>query len=295
MRVLITGTTGWLGAELAKKLSTSEQPHEVYGLSRRPTKIDGVTSIQADIVNKKDMEELSRRQPAFDVVVHLAGAAGWCSLEQGIDINVGGTRNLLDACRKAGTTKFVIASSVAVTGTCTPDYPPKQLPITQDHGFVGSKWAYALSKQMVEDMTKFMSTSDPDGDYLLIRIGGVVTDPPSPLKHLETAIGEEVIIEAGTYVVEAEKHLAKTWVSSGTNFIRVPSHARRIISSRRHQRTKERRNVPRISIVVSQSLLKMHLIHNQSDTTFSLLHFPFSHLRFMPLLLCFDLEHNIVR
>lgn len=165
MRVLITGTTGWLGGELAKTLSESQQQYEVYGLSRRPTNIDGVTSIQADITNKQDMEELSRRiEPPFDVVVHLAGAAGWCSLEQGIDINVGGTRNLVEACQKAGTTKFVIASSVAVTGSCTPNYPPRQLPITHEHGFIGSKWAYALSKHMVEDVTKFISTSNPDSD-----------------------------------------------------------------------------------------------------------------------------------
>ena len=32
-------------------------------------------------------------------------------------------------------------------------------------------------------------------DYLLLRIGGVVTDPPLPLQHLETAIGETVTIE----------------------------------------------------------------------------------------------------
>merc|ERR1712216_387182 len=109
----------------------------------------------------------------------------------GIDINVGGTRNLLAACRKAGTAKFVLASSVAVTGSCSPNYPPPKLPISSEQGFVGSKWAYALSKHMMEEMVKFMGTSDQDADYLLVRIGGVVTDPPGPLKHLETAIGEE--------------------------------------------------------------------------------------------------------
>ena len=41
MKVLITGTTGWLGGELAKKLA--EQGHSVVGLARRATKIEGVT------------------------------------------------------------------------------------------------------------------------------------------------------------------------------------------------------------------------------------------------------------
>lgn len=192
----MTGTTGWLGAELAKKLAVNENINEIFGLARRPTSIEGVKSLQADITSKTDMEKIAKHEPAFDVVVHLAGAAGWCSLEQGVDINVCGTRNLLSACRKAGTKKFVVASSVAATGTSAPDYPPKALPITNEHGFVGSKWAYALSKAMVEDMVKFMGTSDPDADYLLVRIGGVVSDPPAPLKHLETAVDEEWIIDA---------------------------------------------------------------------------------------------------
>ena len=41
MKVLITGTTGWLGGELAKKLA--EQGHSVVGLARRATEIEGVT------------------------------------------------------------------------------------------------------------------------------------------------------------------------------------------------------------------------------------------------------------
>jgi len=212
MKILVTGTTGWLGAELAKTLTESlssggsvgleqEETHEVVGLARRPTNIQGVTSLQADITSKSDMEKLSEdtslskgKQP-FDIVVHLAGSAGWCSLEQGIDINVGGTRNIIDACRKAGTKRFIIASSVAVTGTMSPNHPPKCLPITTDDGFVGSEWAYGLSKHMVEDIVKFMGTSDTEGDYMLVRIGGVVTNPPGPLKHLETAIGEKIVIE----------------------------------------------------------------------------------------------------
>jgi nucleoside-diphosphate-sugar epimerase len=123
------------------------------------------------------MDELSNCLAAFDVVVHLAGAAGWCLLQQGIDMNVGGTCNLLGACHKAGTTKFIVASSVTVTGTTSPDHPPKALPITNQHGFVGRKWAYSLSKQMAEDMVHFISTCNGEEEYLLVRIGGIVSDP----------------------------------------------------------------------------------------------------------------------
>jgi len=99
MRILITGTTGWLGAALASNLAAKDS-HEVVGLARRTTLLDGVASLQADLSSKQDMEALSK-QPAFDVVVHLAGAAGWCSLEQAVDINVT-WRRLLSRRAKMG-------------------------------------------------------------------------------------------------------------------------------------------------------------------------------------------------
>ena len=196
MRILITGTTGWLGAALASNLAAKDS-HEVVGLARRTTLLDGVASLQADLSSKQDMEALSK-QPPFDVVVHLAGAAGWCSLEQAVDINVAGTQNLLAATRKAGARKFVIASSVAVTGSCSPRFPPCKLPISNEDGFVGSQWAYGWSKAMVEQLVHFIGGSPEgrDADYMLVRIGYVVTNPPAPLLHLETAIDEKIPIAA---------------------------------------------------------------------------------------------------
>ena len=47
IKVLITGTTGWLGGELAKKLAA--QGHTVVGLARRATEIENVMSVQADL------------------------------------------------------------------------------------------------------------------------------------------------------------------------------------------------------------------------------------------------------
>ena len=76
MKVLITGTTGWLGGELAKKLA--EQGHSVVGLARRTTKIENVTSVQADLEDGTSITRAINEHGPFDVVVHLAGCLGWC-------------------------------------------------------------------------------------------------------------------------------------------------------------------------------------------------------------------------
>ena len=215
----------------AKAGTDSNNECEIYGLSRRPTDIPHVRSLQADITSEPSLRSALSPHDDFDVIVHLAGAAGWCTLQQGLEINVAGTRNVLAATRNPKKRqRYVIASSVAVTGSCAPDHPPKRLPVRNDDGFVGSDWAYGLSKNMVEEVVKFISGSEEEGstscgvggggggydpksgtadalmrmhddgdhvkaDYLLLRIGGVVTDPPLPLRHLETAIGETVTIE----------------------------------------------------------------------------------------------------
>ena len=240
-KILITGTTGWLGKELATQLAannnakgTTDDECEIYGLSRRPTDTPHVQSLQADITSEPSLRSALSPHDDFDVIVHLAGAAGWCTLQQGLEINVAGTRNVLAATRNPKKRqRYVVASSVAVTGSCAPDHPPKRLPVRNEDGFVGSDWAYGLSKNMVEEVVKFISGSEKEigstscgvgggtgggdddpksgaadalmrmhdddehvkADYLLLRIGGVVTDPPLPLQHLETAIGETVTIE----------------------------------------------------------------------------------------------------
>ena len=66
IKVLITGTTGWLGGELAKKLAA--QGHTVVGLARRATEIENVMSVQADL---EDGASITGRG-AYHVVSHHA-------------------------------------------------------------------------------------------------------------------------------------------------------------------------------------------------------------------------------
>ena len=77
MKVLITGTTGWLGGELAKKLAA--QGHTVVGLARRATEIENVMSVQADLEDGASITRAINEHGPFDVVVHLAGCLGWCA------------------------------------------------------------------------------------------------------------------------------------------------------------------------------------------------------------------------
>jgi nucleoside-diphosphate-sugar epimerase len=174
-RILISGTTGWIAGGVASALAGAG--HSVSGVARRPTAIEGVESIQADLLSAESLKQVSERPP-YDVLLHLGGSLGWASLEQAIEINVAGTRKLVQAAIDNGCTRVVVASSVAATGWVAPDHPPTKLPLAVDAPFVGSNWAYALSKSMAEELVAFMSLENPTVEFIVLRVGATVTDPP---------------------------------------------------------------------------------------------------------------------
>lgn len=190
--VLVTGTTGWIGKALAVALV--EKGEKVVGLSRRSCDVPGVVNMQADLATGAGLEELKGMK--FKACVHLAAAAGWCSLEQGLEINVQGTRRLLDAVAPLGCKRFILASSISAIGTGIPDDPPVHLPIPDEHPYVGHPWPYALSKINVEQLARFIAAKDKIEqtdplqrlEFMLMRIGCCITDPPGVPRHLETAI-----------------------------------------------------------------------------------------------------------
>jgi nucleoside-diphosphate-sugar epimerase len=109
--VLVTGATGFLGRHLVGSLRTAGV--EVVGAA------DTVGDF-FDVTDPHQVHEVfARFRP--ESVVHLGGISGpmvsrdrpWSI----VDVNVGGTANLLEAARITGTSRFVLASSNAVYGS----------------------------------------------------------------------------------------------------------------------------------------------------------------------------------
>lgn len=119
MRVFITGGTGLLGSHLAEHLIDSG--HDVVALCREGSDIAllerlGATIVQGDVRHAAD--SLAEAMRGCTHLVHgaaLVYAGGeWPRIRE---INVGGTRNVLEAAVGAGVEKAVHISSVAVYGT----------------------------------------------------------------------------------------------------------------------------------------------------------------------------------
>lgn len=161
-KALITGTAGFVGFHLARRLLAAGW--RVHG-------IDGMTPYY-DVGLKEHRHRLLREAPEFtademmleeadavmqaacgfapDVIIHLAAQAGVRhSLEQPrsyIDSNMTGTFNLLEAAREVGPRHLMIASSSSVYGGVT------ELPYTETMKTDLPLNIYAATKKAAEEM-----------------------------------------------------------------------------------------------------------------------------------------------
>ena len=103
--ILVTGGAGRLGRLVVKHLSAAG--YRVRGMSRRASPGDdwpGAEWKQADLETGAGLAEAIQ---GMDVVVHLAAKGTW-------QIDVEGTRRLLDAAREAGVSHVVFISIVGI-------------------------------------------------------------------------------------------------------------------------------------------------------------------------------------
>jgi len=135
MRVLITGSAGFIGSALALRLL--ERGDEVIGIDNlndyydvslkearlaRTLNHPGYVDVRANIEDREAMEEVFRRYPPQRVVNLAAQAGVRYSLENPhayVDTNLVGFVNILEGCRHSGIEHLVYASSSSVYGANT--------------------------------------------------------------------------------------------------------------------------------------------------------------------------------
>lgn len=125
MKVLVTGGTGFTGKALVKRLL--DDGHQVVAMDyKEGVKTDELRRWGAEVVigTVTDRECVKRCVRGVDVVQHLAAAFREMSVpEQHYhDVNVGGTRIMLEESVAAGVKKFIYCSTCGVHGNV--DHPP---------------------------------------------------------------------------------------------------------------------------------------------------------------------------
>jgi nucleoside-diphosphate-sugar epimerase len=118
MRVLVTGATGFTGGHLARALHA--RGHRVRALVRDPAKGEtlhaaGMEVVEGDLTNAAQVLQAVQ---GCEVVYHIAAVYREARFADEVyrQVNVDGTRNVLEACRLSGVGRVVHCSTVGVHG-----------------------------------------------------------------------------------------------------------------------------------------------------------------------------------
>jgi PAS domain S-box-containing protein len=186
-RILVTGASGFIGSRLC--CYAREQGYDVVatGLARNATERERLEEVRrrgmiVHVGSLQDAAFVERVLEDFDAVIHLAAAQHEANVpdQYFVDVNVGATRVLLDACARKHVKRFVYGSSIGVYGEASG-------PALSETSVLNPQNAYGKSKALAEKavlefadriavtITRISETYGP-GDFRLLKLFNAVAN-----------------------------------------------------------------------------------------------------------------------
>ena len=165
--VLITGAGGYVGRQVARRLAAD---HTVIGIDLHVDDAAGFDLRQMDIRDAGLADLVA--EAGVTHVVHLAAVLEFSGdRARDFDIDVNGTRNVVEACLAGGVQHLTVTSSGAAYGY----YADNPEWITEDDPLRGNaEMPYADHKRQVEEMLANYRRSHPQLVQLVLRVGTVI-------------------------------------------------------------------------------------------------------------------------
>jgi dihydroflavonol-4-reductase len=125
MTALVTGAAGFLGSHIARQLVSRGEMVRVLMRSSSSNRAISDLSLEYVTGDLRDTASLDRAMQGVERVFHVAADYRlWARKSQEIyDSNVGGTKNLLEAAKRAGVGQLVYTSTVATIAVDRPELP----------------------------------------------------------------------------------------------------------------------------------------------------------------------------
>ena len=187
MKVLVTGTEGYIGHRLATWLST--RGHEVTGFDTGYYRdgtlyTDPAAASAATHTVYRDLRTIKPEDfDNIDAVVHLAELSndplGENNRDVTFDINHQGTRKIANAAKQAGVSRFVYASSCSVYGVASADIVDEDSP-------VNPQTAYAECKVLSE--TDLLELAEPG--FCVSALRNATVYGPSPRMRFDIVLND---------------------------------------------------------------------------------------------------------
>lgn len=233
MKAFITGATGFTGSYLTDQLL--EAGHEVVGLDNQPGHcFDELKSKGANlnIGSVTDKELVNRLAEGCDRIYHLAAAFRKVNLPRQVywDVNVEGTRYVLEAARKHNVPRVLYCSTCGVHGNVERPPADESSPIAPADWYQETKWegekvCHEFLKQgmwiTIVRPAAIFGPGDPErfvmlyqraakGRFLMIG-DGATHYHPCYIKHLTDAMQQAIECDqarGNAYLIADEKSIA---------------------------------------------------------------------------------------
>lgn len=157
MRVLLTGSSGWLGRFLGPLLGTAG--HEVLGLDVAP---GANTDVIGSVADRALIDRLFADR-GFDAVIH-AGALHKPDIARYlhhafVDVNVTGTLNLLEAAVSRGVSRFIFTSSTSlmITQAIRDEAAATAVWLDEASGPLSPRNIYGVTKRAAEELCRLFA------------------------------------------------------------------------------------------------------------------------------------------
>jgi dihydroflavonol-4-reductase len=168
--ILVTGATGFVGWHVARKLL--ERGERVRVLARDPARIRELSGVEVSRGDLRDAETLGRAAAGCGVVYHVAADYRLWTREPAemFRSNVDGTRNLLEAARRAGVERVVYTSTVGCIGMPSGGMGDEETPVSIAEMTGPYKRSKFLAERVALDLAKNLSIvvvnpTAPIGDH----------------------------------------------------------------------------------------------------------------------------------
>jgi dihydroflavonol-4-reductase len=204
MTVVVTGAGGHVGANLVRALVAQKRPTRclVHVHNQGLTGL-GVELVEGDV---RDPDSLLRAFAGAEVVYHLAACISlamgdWPQLEA---VNVTGTRNVVEACRRAGVRRLVHFSSIHAL-----EQEPLTTPVDESRPLVKSRRCPPYDRSKAAGEKEVRLAIENGLDAVIIYPTAII----GPNDYQLSFFGEALLLMA--------RHRLPTLVTSGFDWVDV--------------------------------------------------------------------------
>jgi nucleoside-diphosphate-sugar epimerase len=241
MKVLVTGGTGFTGKALVRRLI--EMGHQVVALDyKEGLKTQEIREWGAEVIlgSVTDMDVVRQAVEGAEVVHHVAAAFREMDVPERhyYEVNVEGTRNVLQAALDAGVRKVIYCSTCGVHGNV--DHPPagEDAPIRPADYYQRTKWeAEPVAREFFERGLRttilrpaaIYGPGDPERFYLIFkRVAGGTFPMFGNGRTLYHPLYIDNLVDAFILAMEDGKGDGEAYLIADEEYIEIEDLVRRV-------------------------------------------------------------------